>query len=59
MSSLVKCDRCGRTGEVKKFKHIRAHTLTEPGRYDSRAVNMVDVCNKCYKEIFKKVNTEE
>lgn len=55
MSLIIKCEKCGKTGEdFKKFRHIKGHVLTDASHYNTDCNNRMEVCKECYKKIFKK-----
>lgn len=54
MSTIIRCDKCGKMGDIKQFKHIRGYELTDATHYKTEADDHIEVCKKCYKNIFNR-----
>lgn len=55
MASLIKCDKCGMVStNYRTYKHVRIYKLNSVDTYNgSDAIKHIDICNECYKKIFK------
>ena len=53
MASAIKCDKCGTTStKVSEFMHIRIHTMVSSTRFNNEPLDHLELCQKCYDEIF-------
>lgn len=54
MSSLIKCDICGKTGcKSSDFIHLNTYHMFTITRYEPDSFDSMEICTECYKKIFK------